>query len=115
MKQTMMVAAVTVLALGAAACTDSERARRSATFTDQPADIVCWTYGTESFRGRSTGKIEYEGGYVSFVDASNGRYTTLDGDCRVTYLNEGDAEAVPPVEPVAPVKPVAALPPVPAE
>lgn len=115
MKQTMTIVALTVLALGAAACTDSERARRSATFSDQPADIVCWTYGTESFRGRSTGKIEYEGGRVSFVDASNDRYTTLDGDCRITYLNGEDAEAPPPVEPVAPVKPVAALPPVPTE
>ena len=32
-------------------------------------------------------KVEYdEGGRVSFVDAANGRYTTIEGDCRVVYL-----------------------------
>ena len=96
MKRTATIIAVSALSLGAAACTDSERARNSATFADQPADIMCWTYGTENFRGRSTGKVEYdEGGRISFVDAANGRLTTVEGDCRVTYLGEDGDEAEP--------------------
>jgi hypothetical protein len=31
--------------------------------------------------------VEYDdGGRISFVDASNNRYTTIDGDCRVVYM-----------------------------
>ena len=68
------------------ACTDSKRARNDATWGDTPADITCWTYGIENFKGRSTGKVEYDdGGRISFVDAANNRYTTIDGDCRVVY------------------------------
>lgn len=108
MNRIITTAAVSALILGAAACTDSERAQQAATFADQPADIVCWTYGTENFRGRSTGKIEYdEGGRVSFVDSANGRLTTVEGDCRVTYLGEDTEVPLPPVEPVPPVPPVA--------
>ncbi|PIB95418.1 hypothetical protein [Caulobacter sp. X] len=72
-------------ALAAAGCTDSKRARNDATWTDRPADIVCWSYGTETFKGRSTGKVEYDEGRVSFVDAASHRYTTIDGECRVVY------------------------------
>ena len=83
------------VALSAGACTDSKRARNAATWGDKPADITCWTYGTENFRGRSTGKVEYDdGGRVSFVDAANGRYTTVEGECRVVYLADRD-DAVP--------------------
>ncbi|MGA0546458.1 hypothetical protein ACO2Q1_14390 [Brevundimonas sp. VNH65] len=68
------------------ACTDSGRARNDVKWSDRPADITCWTYGTQNFAGRSTGRVEYdEGGRISFVDAANGRYTTLEGDCRVVY------------------------------
>lgn len=116
MMRTATIIAVSALALGAAACTESERARKAATFGDQPADILCWTYGTENFRGRSTGKIEYdEGGRISFVDAANGRLTTVEGDCRVTYLNEDAADAKPPVAPVEPVAPVGPVAPLAAE
>jgi hypothetical protein len=74
------------LAVSAAACTESRRARNDATFSDRPADITCWTYGVETFQGRSTGKVEYnDGGRIAFVDAANGRYTTVDGECRVVY------------------------------
>jgi hypothetical protein len=74
---------VLVAALGA--CTESKRARNAATFSDKPADITCWTYGTETFAGRSTGKVERDDGRIAFVDAANGRYTTVDGECRVIY------------------------------
>ena len=79
--------AVTALALVAVlgACTDSKRARNAATFGDKPADITCWTYGTQTFQGRSTGKVERDDGRIAFVDAANGRYTTVDGECRVIY------------------------------
>jgi hypothetical protein len=69
-----------------AACTDSKRARNDATWGDRPAQITCWSYGVQNFEGRSTGKVEYDdGGRISFVDAANNRYTTIDGDCRVVY------------------------------
>ena len=82
----MAILATLVVATVLGACTDSERARRGATFSDRPADITCWTYGVETFKGRSTGKVEYnDGGRIAFVDAANGRYTTVDGECRVVY------------------------------
>lgn len=102
MNRIVVLITVAGVALGAAACTDSKRASRAATWGDQPADITCWTYGTENFRGRSTGKVEYdEGGRVSFVDASSGRYTTIEGDCRVVYLGEDGADT-PPAAPSGP-------------
>lgn len=89
-KMTMVL--IAGVAVSAGACTDSKRARNAATFGDRPADIACWSYGTEIYSGRSTGKVEYgDGGRVAFVDEATGRYTTVDGDCRVVYIN-GDAE-----------------------
>lgn len=76
-------------ALATTACTDSKRARNDATWTDRPADIICWSYGTETFKGRSTGKVEYDEGRISFVDAASHRYTTIDGECRVVYEPRG--------------------------
>lgn len=77
---------VVLVTIALSACTDSRRARNDVKWSDRPADITCWTYGTQNFAGRSTGKVEYdEGGRISFVDAANGRYTTLEGDCRVVY------------------------------
>ena len=108
MKRATTLILIAGLAVASAACTDAKRARTGATFADQPADITCWTYGTETYSGRSTGKVEYnDGGRVSFVDAANDRYTTVDGDCRVVYLNEGD-ETTPPPPPTAPATEVAA-------
>ncbi len=102
MRGLITILTVAGLAIGASACTDSKRASQAATWGDQPADITCWTYGTENFSGRSTGKVEYdEGGRVSFVDAANGRYTTVEGDCRVVYRS-GDAVETP-NEPAPPV------------
>ena len=95
MKTTLTLILVAGLAVAASACTESKRASRAATFSDQPADVTCWTYGTETYTGRSTGKVEYnDEGRIAFVDAANGRLTTIDGDCRVVYVNEGD-EAAP--------------------
>ena len=85
----VLTTAATALALIGAlsACTDSRRARNDATWGDTPADITCWTYGVENFKGRSTGTVEYnDGGRIAFVDAANNRYTTIDGDCRVVYM-----------------------------
>lgn len=90
----ILIAGVAVLA---SACTESKRARNAATFGDQPADITCWSYGVQTYSGRSTGKVEHsDGGRVAFVDAANGRYTTVDGDCRVVYLKEGDEDSPAP-------------------
>lgn len=108
MTRTVALVLIAGLAVTAAACTESKRARNAATWGDKPADITCWTYGTETFSGRSTGKVEYnDGGRIAFVDAANDRYTTIDGECRVVYLAEGDeaapAVAAAPVTPPAPV------------
>ncbi len=101
MKQTVTLVLIAGLAVTAAACTESKRARNAAQWGDQAADITCWTYGTETFTGRSTGKVEYnDGGRIAFVDAANGRYTTIDGECRVVYLND-EEEAVPAPAPTA--------------
>ncbi|HJV40381.1 hypothetical protein [Caulobacter sp.] len=88
-----MKTALTLLAIAGAlassACTESRRARNDATWTDRPADITCWTYGTQTYTGQSTGKVEYnDGGRIAFVDAANHRYTTIDGDCRVVYASK---------------------------
>ena len=100
MTRTITLALIAGLAVSAAACTESKRARNAATWGDQPADITCWTYGTETFSGRSTGKVEYsDEGRLAFVDASNGRYTTVDGECRVVYLKDGEENAPPPAAP----------------
>ena len=83
----ILTASILLITVATGACTDSKRASRDATWGDKPADIVCWSYGTQTFAGRSTGKVEYDdGGRISFVDASNNRYTTIDGDCRVVYM-----------------------------
>lgn len=82
----VLTASLLLATVVTSACTDSRKASREATWGDKPADITCWTYGTQNYAGRSTGKVEYdEGGRISFVDAANGRYTTVEGDCRVVY------------------------------
>jgi len=83
MRTAILTAAVVLI--GAAACTESGRARNDATFSDKPADITCWSYGTVTYQGRSTGKVSNREGRVSFVDAANGRYTVVDGECRLVY------------------------------
>ena len=103
MTRTLTLILIAGLALTAAACTESKRARNAATWGDKPADITCWTYGTEAFSGRSTGKVEYsDEGRLAFVDAANGRYTTVDGECRVVYLKDGEEAAPAPAAPAAP-------------
>ena len=116
MTRTTTILLIAGLAVAATACTESRRARNAATWSDQAADITCWTYGTETFSGRSTGKVEYnDGGRIAFVDAANGRYTTIEGECRVVYLAEGEEAAAPaaakaPGGPAGPVAPPPAVP-----
>jgi hypothetical protein len=111
MRRPVAVILVAGIALATTACTEAKRARNAATFGDQPADITCWTYGTETFSGRSTGKVEYDdGGRIAFVDAANGRYTTVEGDCRVVYLPDDAEAAVSPGTPGEPVAPPPAVP-----
>lgn len=72
--------------LGLAGCTEAERARRSATRSDRPADVTCRSFGQPFYAGRSTGKVTYdEGGRVTFVDRANGRLTTIEGECMIVY------------------------------
>lgn len=79
--------AVTALAAcGGVYNTDTYQAERDALYSDKPAAITCYGYGAVMFDGQSTGKVLYdEGGRVSFVDAATGRYTTVEGECRVVY------------------------------
>ena len=83
---TKMILAAAGLAAVLAGCTDSGRARNDATFSDKPADITCWTYGTQTYQGRSTGKVSHRDDRTSFVDAATGRYTVIEGDCRLVYV-----------------------------
>lgn len=79
-------AGLAIAALSACHVTDARRAQTRATYGDQPASIICWTYGERNFEGRSTGKVVYDdGGRLTFVDASNNRLTTVEGDCRIVY------------------------------
>lgn len=71
-----------------AGCTDSKRATMGSKFTDQPADITCWSYGSETYSGRSTGRVSRDNGATTFVDAANNRLTAIEGDCRIVYLPE---------------------------
>lgn len=85
MTKTTMIAAGLMLAAVLSGCTESRRARDSATFKDKPADITCWTYGTQTYQGRSTGKVNDRDSGISFVDAATGRYTVVHGECRLVY------------------------------
>lgn len=93
MRTRMMILALAAISAATAGCNDRSRASNDVKWNDRPADITCWTYGTQSFDGRSTGRVGYdEGGRISFVDAANGRYTTVEGDCRVVYLTGDGAD-----------------------
>ena len=85
MKTISIIGLAAVATVALTGCTEAKRASRGATFSDKPADITCWTYGTETFSGKSTGRVEDRSGRIGFVDAANGRYTTLDGECRIVY------------------------------
>lgn len=85
MMKTTMIATGLMLAAGLASCTESRRARDDATFNDKPADIACWSYGVETYKGRSTGKVHDREGKIAFVDAATGRYTVVYGECRLVY------------------------------
>lgn len=77
---------VVLVAASITACTEARRERAGTTLSDKPADITCWSYGQQIYQGRSTGKLDGRSeGRIGFVDAANGRYTTIDGDCRVVY------------------------------
>ncbi|NQE62927.1 hypothetical protein [Caulobacter sp. RHG1] len=83
---TATVAVIALAGCGGVYNTDTYQAERDALYSDKPAQITCFGYGTVMFDGSSTGKVLYDdGGRVSFVDAANGRYTTVEGECRVVY------------------------------
>lgn len=88
MKKATLATLSLVLAASAliSGCTEGRRARQETKFVDRPADITCWSYGTEVYQGRSTGTVEHDSGRVSFVDAATGRFTTISANCRVIYL-----------------------------
>jgi len=83
---TTKILAALGLSAALAGCNDSEKARSDATFSDKPADVSCWTYGTQTYQGRSTGKVSHRDDRTSFVDAATGRYTVIEGDCRLVYV-----------------------------
>lgn len=87
MKTTSLTALALVLAASAvtAGCTEGRRARQETKFVDRPADITCWSFGTEVYQGRSTGTVEQDEGLISFVDAANGRFTRISANCRIVY------------------------------
>lgn len=78
-------AIVAAVALSGCEATEARKASREAYYSDKPAAVTCYAYGTLTFEGTSTGKIIDEGGRLTFVDAANGRLTTIEGECRVVY------------------------------
>lgn len=94
-----LASAAALMALAACGVeqTDTYQASRDALYSDKPAAITCYAYGVLTFNGTSTGKVLYdEGGRISFVDAENGRLTTLEGECRVVYAGTAVASASQP-------------------
>lgn len=84
------VIAVALSCAALAACgvteTDTYKASQDVLYSDKPAALTCYAYGVLTFEGTSTGKVLYdEGGRISFVDASNGRLTSIEGECRIVY------------------------------
>ena len=87
------ILAISLVALALGACTDSHRARRNAGLSDLPADITCRSFGEVLFQGRSTGKVIYdEGSRLTFVNAANGRLTTVEGECVIVYARPSPAK-----------------------
>jgi len=87
------VIALSVVAVALSGClvTEAEKESRDAYYGDRAAAVTCYAYGTLTFEGTSTGKIVYdEGGRLTFVDAANGRLTTIEGECRVVYARGVD-------------------------
>lgn len=80
------VAAAMGVTLSGCMVTEAEKEARDAYYEDKPAAVTCYTYGERTFDGVSKGKVIYdEGGRLTFVDSSNDRLTTIEGDCRVVY------------------------------
>ena len=84
---TILSAAIAAIALfGLAGCTESDRAQKSTTLSDTPAEVTCRTFGEPFYVGGSTGKVTYDrGGRITFVDRANGRLTTIEGECMIVY------------------------------
>lgn len=64
-------------------CTDAQTASFGSLGT--PAAIVCYSGGTEVYRGRSTGRIatvDHSDGW-EFKDAKTGKFVRVSGDCVV--------------------------------
>ena len=88
MKKLLLLSLACAIGLAISACTATDRAQKDRAFSDNPADIVCYNYGGEIFNGRSVGKPQRSDtgeGLWEFVNAANGRFTQVEGNCVVAY------------------------------
>lgn len=90
MKLINLLALSCIAALAVSGCvrTTADRAQKERRFTDRPASISCFDYGQPIFSGRTVGKPQRSDtgeGSWSFVDASNGKLTTVEANCMVVY------------------------------
>lgn len=87
-KQMIAIAAFAAIGLSGCAITEADKAQKERRYTDRPATLHCYDYGVTIYSGRSKGKPQRSDtgeGSWSFVDASNGKLTTIEANCSVIY------------------------------
>lgn len=88
MKKLLLLSLACAIGLAISACTATDRAQMDRRGSDKPADIVCNDFGVEVFNGRSVGKPQRSDtgeGMWEFVNAANGQFTQVEGNCVVAY------------------------------
>jgi hypothetical protein len=83
MKKLLLFSLACAIGLAISACTATDRAQM-----DRPASIVCHDYAGVIFNGRSVGKPQRSDtgeGMWEFVNATNGKFTQIEGNCVVAY------------------------------
>ncbi len=90
MKKIILLAIACLIGVSISGCyrTTADRAQAERRYTDSAAYITCYDYGMQVFSGKTKGKPQRSDtgeGSWSFVDASNGRLTTIEANCMVIY------------------------------
>ena len=77
------ITVILVMMLGAAGCTDAERASIGA--YGEKSDIACYSGGQVIFEDVSTGKVaQLDGDGITYKSAKTGKYVRAFADCIVT-------------------------------
>lgn len=89
MNKLITIAAIAAaLALSGCHITTADKAQSERRFSDSPATIACYDYGAPIFSGRTVGKPQRSDtgeGSWSFVNAADGKLTTVEANCMVAY------------------------------